>query len=57
MGLHDSEGRRGGVCRRFFGSFAAGALTYQRPRPFPLTQRKSWLRPAIVKVLQPGSDR
>src|SRR5215203_4680209 len=57
MGLHGSEGRRGGVCRRFFGTFAAGASTNQGRRPMPLAQRDSRSRLAFAKVSQPGGAR
>jgi hypothetical protein len=57
MCLHGSEGRRGGVCRQFFGPFAAGASTNQGRRPMPLVQRDSRPRPVFVKVSQPGSGR
>jgi hypothetical protein len=57
MGLQGSEGRRGGVCRRFFGTFAAGASTNQGRRPMPLAQRDSRPRPVFVKVLQSGGAR
>lgn len=57
MGLHGSEGRRGGVCRRFFGTFAAGASTNQGCRPMPLAQRDSRPRSVFVKVLQSGGAR
>jgi hypothetical protein len=57
VGLHGSEGRRGGVCRQLFGPFAAGAPGLWRRRPLSLAQRDSRLRPAFVKVLQPGGAR
>ena len=57
MWLHGSEDRRGGVCRRFFGTFAAGASTNQGRRPMPLAQRDSRSRLAFAKVLQPGGAR
>jgi hypothetical protein len=57
VGLHGSEGRRGGVCRQLFGPFAAGAPGLWRRWPLSLAQRDSRLRPAFVKVLQPGGAR
>ena len=55
--LHSSGNKTGGVCRRLFGPFAAGALTNQGRRPLPLAQRDWRPRLAIVAVLQPGGAR
>jgi hypothetical protein len=57
MWLLGSEDRRGGVCRQFFGPFAAGACTNQGRRPMPLAQRDSRSRLAFAKVSQPGGAR
>jgi hypothetical protein len=38
MDLRGSEGRRGRVCRRFFGPFAPVAFPNQQRRPVPLVQ-------------------